>query len=301
MSQSSSAGRRVILTALAVVVVLALIAGVGWLFVDPHRGQAELAQTTLPLDHQLSYEEAVADLDFVALTIEGRHVWTVGGLPDEVERVWQEQVAALPQSPAVVDVWRASERILVALGDGHTFSAALVPDEASYAVGLRMVDGEPRVLVDEASHPVTHVNAVAAADLVARNRALTPADNDGWVEGRLLERLRMRSDLALLGAEPEGDYVITYRDASGQSRDLVVEEGALSQPTSALPSTEYAVTARSPCSPCTPVTRTRSTVRRWPGSSARSARRDSSASWSTYGVTLGATRVLWTCSWSTWT
>lgn len=238
---TSRQGRRLALVILSVLVVLALTAGIGWLFVDPHRGEAAVAQTTLPLDHPLSREDAVADLDHVAETIEDRHVWAAGGLPDEVEQEWRAQVEALPADPTVVDVWRSSEQILTALGDGHTFSAALLPDDASYAVDLQVVDENLHALVGDVLHPVTQINGIDVAELVARNQALTPADNDGWVEGRLLKRLRTRAELALLGAEPQGDYVITYRDPDGGSRDLVVREGEPPEQETELPSAEYAV------------------------------------------------------------
>lgn len=238
---TASRPRRIAVRAFAVILALALIAGIGWLFVDPHRGEAQFAQTTLPLHQELSYEEAVADLAFVAGTVEDRHVWTAGGLPPEVERAWRAEVAALPKTPTVVDVWRATERIFVALGDGHTFSAASVPDDSAFALDLRMVDDELKILVEKVEQPVTHVNGVSVSGLIERNRALTPADNDGWVEGRLMERLRTGSKLSMLGAEPDDDYVVTYRDAGGESRDLVVEQGEPPKPASDFPSAEYSV------------------------------------------------------------
>src|SRR5690606_458232 len=127
---------------------------------------------TLPLHQELSYEEAVADLAFVAGTVEDRHVWTAGGLPPEVERAWRAEGAALPKAPTVVDVWRATERIFVALGDGHTFSAASVPDDSAFALDLRMVDDELKILVEKVEQPVTHVNGVSVSGLIERNRAL---------------------------------------------------------------------------------------------------------------------------------
>lgn len=232
---------RVVVYIVAVTAVLALLAGVGWLFVNPHRGEATAAQTTLALDHRLSREDAVADLDYLVGTVEDRHVWAASGLPDPVEQAWRAQVAALPESPTVVDVWRASGRILTALGDGHTFSAPLLPDDQAFGADLRIVDGQLEVRVGDGHRPVAQVNGVDVADLFARNRALTPADNDGWVEYRLLERFRTGAGLALLDAPPDGDYVITYQDARGGRGDLVVEKVERTDHTGDLPSAEYAV------------------------------------------------------------
>ena len=210
--------------------MLAVVAGLGWLAIDPHRGEAQFAPTTPPLDQPLSYGAAVEDLDFVAATIEDRHVWSASGLPPRVEAIWQAERETLPVEPAVIDVWRATQRMLVALGDGHTFAAAAVPDDVAYAVDYRVIDGELQVDVDGTFHAVISVNGVGVDELARRNRELTPADNEGWLEGRLVSRLRSQAHLDLLDAAPVGGYVVQHRDPAGEVRLLAVEQGATAEP-----------------------------------------------------------------------
>lgn len=217
--------RRDIIGALGALLVLALMAGVGWSLIDPHRGQAEVAHTTLPLDQALVRADAVADLEFVAQVVEDRHVWAAGGLPPQVASATQAEIDGLPAQPTVVDVWRATQRMLAILGDGHTFSAALVPEEVLYAVEYRVVEGQLHVRAGDALLPVLRVNGVDSAELVRRNRELTPADNDGWVEGQLVERLTSASDLTLLEAAPEEHYVLQYLESGGEQAEMLVEAG----------------------------------------------------------------------------
>lgn len=225
--------------ALAALLVLCVVAGLGWLAIDPHRGEAQFAPTTLPLDQLLSHAAAVEDLEFVAETIEDRHVWSTSGLAPRVAEAWQAELQALPAEPAVVDVWRATQRMLVALGDGHTFAAAAVPDDVAYAVDYHVIDGELQVDVDGAFRAVTSVNGVGVAELARRNRELTPADNEGWLQGRLVNRLRSRAHLGLLDAAPVGGYVVQHRDPAGAAQPLAVEEGAAAEPDG--PVAEYSI------------------------------------------------------------
>ncbi len=218
--------RRGIIAVLGALLALALLAGVGWALVNPHRGQAQVAPTTLPLEKMLPRGDAVVDLEFVAELIEDRHVWTTAGLPPGFDAATQAEIDALPTNPAVVDVWRATQRMLVALGDGHTFSGAVVPDEVAYAVEYRVLGGDLHVRVGEALLPVLRVNGVDAAELVRRSRELTPADNDAWAEHQLVDGLTSGTQLALLGASPSDGYVVEYLESDGV-RVLRVGAGAL--------------------------------------------------------------------------
>lgn len=221
--------RRRIIGVVGSILVLALLAGVGWSFIDPHRGQARVGPTTLPPHQGLQRVDAVADLEFVADLIKARHVWTTQGLPPGFRAVTQTQVQSLPGDPTMVDVWRATQRMLVELGDGHTFSGAVVEDEVAYAVDYRMHGGSLHVRAGDALWPVLRVNGVEASDLVRRNRELTPADNDGWASQQLVDRLTSASGLALLGAAPQGDYVVDHTGAGGEERALSVRPGAVPQ------------------------------------------------------------------------
>jgi hypothetical protein len=201
-----SATRRLGIILAVVVLALALVGGIGWTALNPHRGQARVDDSTLPLDEVLSRDDALRDLDFVVETIRERHVWAVDGLPPAVATSWQAERDALPSRPTVLDVWRASSRILVALGDGHTFVGVPSKDYEHFDIDYVMVDGDLHVDMEGVPVPVRAINGVPAAHIVETNRQLTPADNDGWRAARLLARLQTDDGLALLGAPARGSY-----------------------------------------------------------------------------------------------
>lgn len=234
------AAKRAGIVALVAALALALVVGVVWVRVRPHRGQATYAQTTLPLDHVLDRDDAVADLDHVAQTIRDRHVWAASGLPQAFEDSWRGEVAALPADPTVVDVWRGTQRMLVTLGDGHTFSAASTPGQEHYDADFRVDDGGLWVASGATMLQVHRVNGVDVHELVRRNRDLTPADNEGWVEQQLEERLRSSSHLALLGAPaPSGGYTVDVIDHAGEAATLAVQPGEA--PPEQGPSADYGI------------------------------------------------------------
>lgn len=195
-----SAWRRAAIALLGLFLALSLAAGVAWSHLDPHRGQAVVDGSTLSLDQELSRDQAVRDLDFVADTVRERHIWAADGLPAPFASAWDAERAAVPAQPTVLDVWRASLRMLVSLGDGHTFVAIPHLGDAPYGLGYVVVDGALHVVTDGKRVPVDSVNGVPAADLMERNRLLTPADNEGWLVSRLVDRLGHDDGLALLGA-----------------------------------------------------------------------------------------------------
>ncbi|SDL36572.1 S41 family peptidase [Tessaracoccus oleiagri] len=195
-----STGRRLAVIVAGLLLALSLVAGVAWTHLNPHRGQAAVDDSTLPLAQTLTRDEAVGDLDFVARTIRDRHVWAADGLPAPFASAWEEERSALPAQPTVLDVWRASLRMLAALGDGHTFVAVPRLGAAAYGIDYVMADGVLHVDTGSGRSRVETVNGVAVDELIRRNASLTPADNEGWVEGRLIERLGHDDGLALLGA-----------------------------------------------------------------------------------------------------
>lgn len=235
-----AAAKRTWLVIGTVVLTLSLLVGIGWIVLNPHRGQAVVDDSTLALDQVLTREEALGDLDFVADVIRDRHVWAADGLPGAVAAAWEAERAALPDQPTVLDVWRASSRILVALGDGHTFVGVPHGDETPYGIDYAMVNGDLHVDAGDIRLPVASINGVPAADVVERNRRLTPADNPGWVEGRLVERLRYDDGLEFLGIPTAGsDYRVELVAADPAAAFLVAAPAAPSDRST--PVAEYTV------------------------------------------------------------
>lgn len=159
----------------ATLLVVALLGwrAFGWMTIDPYRDSTpyDPNQPSLALDTELTREQALEDLTFARDSIAARHVSAVGGLPEGVRTAYDAQVAALPERPTVLAVWRAVSAIAHPLGDGHSVAAAVIPNEPR-AADRFTVDGTALHLADGAR--VTALNGVPTDRLWEQYQRLGP-------------------------------------------------------------------------------------------------------------------------------
>ena len=114
-----------IIAVLSIAVVAGALYGAYALWFDPYRGTSDLASPTLPLDTELSAEQALADLDYAYERIVERHPAWLDGSDDlcaAVREQYQDEREALADGSTVIELWQACGRIATVLGDGHTYA-----------------------------------------------------------------------------------------------------------------------------------------------------------------------------------
>lgn len=115
---------RIVGIILGLLLVLAgLLAAYYFLFLNPYRGTVSGFAPARALDAALSREEAEADLEYLRQRVTSRHpAWLDGAqeLSDAFDRQYRQEVSALGDTVTVLELWRASARILAQLHDGHT-------------------------------------------------------------------------------------------------------------------------------------------------------------------------------------
>ncbi|KMZ55790.1 S41 family peptidase [Dorea sp. D27] len=105
---------------LVVVAVLFLVYTAYRLWADPHRGEVEKAEESLPVDAMLTKQQAVSDIDYVLDHIESRHPACMDGLPDAVKKQGDKEKEAMGGSVSVLSLWQSIARIMALMDDGHT-------------------------------------------------------------------------------------------------------------------------------------------------------------------------------------
>lgn len=201
----------------ATLLVVALLGwrAFGWMTIDPYRDSTpyDPNQPSLALDTELTREQALEDLTFARDSIAARHVSAVGGLPEGVRTAYDAQVAALPERPTVLAVWRAVSAIAHPLGDGHSVAAAVIPNEPR-AADRFTVDGTALHLADGAR--VTALNGVPTDRLWEQYQQLGSDESPAAARYSFASMVGLPSRLAWLGAPGEGVQVTT----AGGTRSL---------------------------------------------------------------------------------
>ncbi|MDR1797183.1 MAG: S41 family peptidase [Clostridiales Family XIII bacterium] len=216
--------------ALTLAVVLAVLWCVYALWFDPRRGTDDKAwetgePATLALEATLTNAQAQEDLDFLLKRVAERHPAAYGGLPPEVQAQYDEEIRALGSEVSVLEVYRASARILTTLHDSHTgistlgaqsrqlpqgFSFSweggeLILAEASYAGGTDIVIGGVRQAERYAQYKgrkVALLAGVSPPELYERYKTVFPVEMEAYGQAQFALIIRYEEYLELLGAEP---------------------------------------------------------------------------------------------------
>lgn len=210
---SRSVRKIVVIIAIAVAGIAALT-GVWFLLLDPYRGTTSRndLKETLPVQQALTKDQAGDDLRYLAARIGERHVAAIKGLPDAVQQQLGNEIARLPETPTVLDVWQASSRIVKLLGDAHTSVSFYATEKSSKLLEQQFVVTSAGKLFCTAGpypgrKPVTF-GGVAADDLYARFLAMYSYENIHWANRNFPNYLRSAEQLNWLGVPAEGSVQV---------------------------------------------------------------------------------------------
>ena len=112
--------RRRVLRVVGIVLGVLVLVGIAVYQVWPYRGVDPFSETPPSLTKTLTHDQAVADLDYAFASIKDRHMATVHGVPEALQRRYEQARDSLPAQPTVLDVWRAVSWLANALADAHT-------------------------------------------------------------------------------------------------------------------------------------------------------------------------------------
>lgn len=176
--------------------------------VNPYRGTDTSDAPSTELENSISQEQAKEDLKFLVDTVADRHCSAVKGLPEAVQAQYEKELFDLPLNPTVMDVWRASSRIMKQLNDGH--SAVYYIPQGADAIGVYMTakgddfyvhtsDGEKKVL-RLANTPIR--------DIYEKYLEMSSYENEYYAKQQFCERVASISYLEMWGIDVEGSVPV---------------------------------------------------------------------------------------------
>lgn len=121
---------HIVLIAVSAIVVLSVCGLILWeKHFNPHRGTVDNLEYSLPLEDELTVDQARRDLSYAYASLADRHPMWLEDDASRVEQVKDLYVDALADLSldedgvvTVMDVWRAVSKMTAVLGDGHTYS-----------------------------------------------------------------------------------------------------------------------------------------------------------------------------------
>lgn len=203
--------RRRVLRVVGIVLGVLVLVGIAVYQVWPYRGVDPFSETPPSLTKTLTHDQAVADLDYAFASIKDRHMATVHGVPEALQRRYEQARDSLPAQPTVLDVWRAVSWLANALADAHT--GVSYPATTAASTTFRF-DGTTLTIDEPGTPTVLALNGVPVGDLWQRYRQYASYESDQAARNGFADRVRLDTWLRLLGA-PASDG-ITATLASGE-------------------------------------------------------------------------------------
>ncbi|MBQ0166264.1 MAG: hypothetical protein KBT02_04040 [Treponema sp.] len=209
---------RIAIIAVAAVLILAGCALFIWnRYFDPYRGTVSGFENSLPLETELTVEQAQRDIAFVYATLAERHpMWLEDNSPrvEDVKDLYVDALADLSLDEdgmvTALDVWRAVSKMTAALGDGHTSVWWQNPD-------MRFIDN--LILYETGGRPAA-VNGVPIEDVLEQFRLYSSFETEAtFLSGVFNTKLIRKHFLDLIGIDTSSGVRFTCRKDDGTLYD----------------------------------------------------------------------------------
>ena len=190
---------------LLVVVILVGGAGIYYKgFVDPFRGATKDMKESLALTDTLSKEEAKEDLAYLMNTLKKFHPAWRNKDKELITRVtsqYEKEVEALGDTMTVLELWRATSRIIHEMYDAHS------------RISLNRLEGEARYKIDG---EVVSINGQSIEAIYDQFLTLWPYELESYAKTRF-EKYRVYQEyLELFGVDTSKGIDVTYQTESGE-------------------------------------------------------------------------------------
>jgi Periplasmic protease len=219
-------GRRIAKKVLKILLIglilLAILAAVGYFFFDPYLGSTEdWQEQNVKLQRTLTKKQALDDLNFIKDKVGALHYSARNGLSSAFKKQYEKEIAGLSDKPTVLSVWRAGCRILHTLNDGHSTIYAYL-DARSYSKANYSIAGNAVYI--KLNNRSFRVEKICGADinLLRQNgSAQFSYENSIYRDYRFLSDLKVDAGLEFLGCPPFGQYTVAYDD-NGRTRTVTI-------------------------------------------------------------------------------
>lgn len=209
---------RVVIIVVAAIAVLSVCGYILWeKHFNPQRGTVQNFENSLPLETELTVEQAQRDIAYVYAKLAERHpMWLEADAPrvEDVKDLYVDALADLSLDEdgivTCMDVWRSLSRMTAALHDGHTYVSWQNPGEL-------YIDNT--VVYEAGGRPVA-INGIPMDELLERFRPLTSFETEGtFLNGVFNRRLIRKHFLDLVGINTDTGVHFTCRKDDGTLYD----------------------------------------------------------------------------------
>jgi hypothetical protein len=186
------------------------------IFENPQR-KTMMNQTyemTLNLNDALTYEQAISDLYYMVNIIKERHHSTRRGLPRDFQDQLDYEIKHMPTTPSVIDLLRASSRLMHTLNDAHSFVGIVFLEHKALDLNIDVdFEGNISIWIDESYKQVTKINDVSIDAIYENASTMFSYENPYYLAHRLSQRLKYAAFLYMFGTRYDEDKaVFTYID-----------------------------------------------------------------------------------------
>lgn len=213
--------KKVLRVVIIVVAAFIVLYGCGWFLwqkhFNPYRDTITSFEYSLPLEEELTVEQAQRDITYVYSKLAGQHpMWLEDNAPrvEDVKDLYVDALADLSIDEdgvvTVMDVWRAVSRMTAALGDGHTSVWWQSPNQ-------HFIDN--LVMYEAGGRPVA-VNGIPIEDVIELFRPLSSYETEGYfLNGIFNSKLQREHYLNLIGIDTDKGVHYTCVKENGMLYD----------------------------------------------------------------------------------
>ncbi len=196
----------------SIFLVVVLIAGYYFLFMNPRRGTAKNFTPSQDLDTVLTRQQAENDLQYLVDHLKSRHpAWLDGSvnLTEAVMDQYQIELDSLNAETTVLDLWQSAGRILSKLHDGHSWISWKNPGQTLY------IDDFTQIQTYE--HPLS-INGTPIDVILDQYLSQSSYELAFYAEERFFKRALVTEDmLRWSGVDTSDGVTMTFNTEEGET------------------------------------------------------------------------------------
>jgi hypothetical protein len=204
--------KRALIIIGSILLIVGLIIGYYFLFMNPRRGTVKNFAPSQDLDTTLSRRQAEEDLQFLFQHLQSRHPAWLDGSEDLRQAVTDQyhiEIDNLSEQITVLDLWQAAGRMLAKLQDGHTWINWQSAGEKRYINDFTQVQS--------LDHPL-YINGLPTEEVLAKYLSQSSYELAFYAEERFYQRALVEEDMLRWSGVDTSDGVdMTFLTEEGET------------------------------------------------------------------------------------
>lgn len=207
----------------SVLIILILILLGTKMYINPYNNTIswDKMKKSLTFDTSITKAQALDDLEYMIDKVNDRHYSAIDKLPNSVSNQYKKEIENLPEKITVLDLWKASSRILKRLDDAHSQIGYMTDDNKQIDIDLKFSNNT--LICTGGIHKgqiIDKINGIKVSDIYEKFLDEFSYENIYYAEYKFPKYLKVQGRLNWMGVKCLDKVEFSFIDNDNYQTEL---------------------------------------------------------------------------------